>query len=266
MFSNDPPKADETRARRLADKIIREYAITRPEEIRLEDISMDRNVLVREGALSGSEAYLIRKGNKGIIRVRKDIPEAGRKRFAIAHELGHWEMHSEENQLKFCSEDDIGGYLGSPMEIEANAFASELLMPTRLVSKEFRSATPSLDLIKALSSAYNVSLTAAAVKFIQISKEDCMAIFSRDGIVRWWRKGKEYSSIPGIEKYHPLHLESEACEIFRGRKESTKMVRVPNEAWFPWMRERQGFEVYEQSIRLGNYPTILTLLWMISES
>ena len=73
---------------------------------------MDRNVLVREGALSGSEAYLIRKGNKGIIRVRKDIPEAGRKRFAIAHELGHWEMHSEETQLKFCSEDDIGGYQG----------------------------------------------------------------------------------------------------------------------------------------------------------
>lgn len=155
---------------------------------------------------------------------------------------------------------------GKPNGNRGECFRLRIAHPHSTRKSGIRSATPSLEVVKALSSTYNVSLTAAAVKFIQISKEDCMAIFSRDGIVRWWRKGKEYSSIPGIEKHHPLHVGSEASEVLRGRKESAKMVRVPNEAWFPWMRERRGFEVYEQSIRLGNYPTILTLLWVISEN
>lgn len=266
MGLNKISLANETRARRMADEIIRYYAITKPDEIRLEDISMDRNVLVREGPLTGSEAYLIRKGGKGIVRIREDIPEVGRKRFAIAHELGHWEMHSDENQMKFCTEEDMSGYQGHPMEIEANSFASELLIPTRLASKTFSSAAPSIEVVKNLSATYATSLTAAAVRFVQLSKEDCLVVFSMDGIVQWWRKGKEFSSIPGLERHHPLHPESEACEVFGGEKASAKMVRVPNEAWFPWARNNRNFEVYEQSIQLGRYSTILTLLWVISEN
>lgn len=264
MTPNDSFKANETRAKRLADELIRHYAITEPQEIRLEDISMDRNVFVREGSLKGAEAYLARKGKKGVIRIREDIPEVGRKRFAIAHELGHWEMHFEEDQLRFCSEDDIGGYRGSSLEIEANVFASELLIPTRLAGKEYRFAPPCLDTIKNLSETYNVSLTAAAVKFVQLSNEDCLAVFSKDGIVQWWRKGNGSHFIPGVEKNHPLDPESEAHEIFRGRKPSARITKVATQAWFPYLRNPESFEVNEQSIKLGNYPTILTLLWVVS--
>ncbi len=265
MVLNDASKANETKARRLADELIRYYAITEPHEIRLEDISMDRNVFVREGALKGAEAYLVRRGKKGVIRVRDNIPEVGRKRFAIAHELGHWEMHSEEDQLKYCAEDDIGGYRGSPIEIEANAFASELLIPTRLASKEFRSVPPCLDAVKTLSEAYNVSLTAATVKFVQLSNEDCLAVFSKDGIVQWWRKGKESHYVPGIEKSHPIDPESEAYEILKGKKPPARITKVPTQAWFPSIRNPEAFEVNEQSIRLGKYSTILTLLWVVSD-
>lgn len=262
MPQNNLAGANESRARRLADELIRAYSISAPSEIRLEDICMDRKVLVREGPLQGAEAYLIRKGKKGIIRVREDIPEVGRKRFAAAHELGHWEMHEGDDQFRFCTEDDIGGYQGSPLEIEANAFASELLVPTRIASKIYRSATPSLEVVRDLASTFNVSLTAAAVKFVQLSKEDCIVVFSRDGIVRWWRKGKEFSSVPGLERHHPLHEESEACEVFKEGKESAKMVKVPSEAWFPWLRSRSELEIYEQSVQLGRYRTVLSLLWI----
>ncbi len=256
--------ANETRARGMADALIRHYAITRAEEIRLEDIAMDRGVVIRVGRLKGSEAYLIRKGPKGVIRVRDDIPEAGRKRFAIAHELGHWEMHGDQSQINFCAEEDISGYQGSPMEIEANTFASEMLIPTRIAGKSFGSAEPSLTAVKDLASTFGTSLTAAAVRFVQLSKEDCLVVFSKDGIVQWWRRGREFSSIPGIERHHPLHPESEAYEVFSGRRESVKMVRVPTEAWFPWGGNRRGLEVNEQSVQLGSYQTILTLLWVLS--
>lgn len=229
----------------------------------LEDIAMDRNVLVREGSLKKSEAYLVRLKNKGVIKVRESIPERGRKRFAIAHELGHWELHYDSSQFNYCSEDDINGYQGSTHEIEANVFASELLMPTRIISPKYRTATPSIETIKQISSEFDVTLTAAAVKFVQISKEDCLVAFSKDGMVQWWRKGKEFSSIPGIERHHPLHPESEASEIYLGRPPSSKMVKVPTEAWFPYIRNRFGLEVHEQSFKLGRYSTILSILWVI---
>ncbi len=126
------PKANLTRARFTADKLIKRFAITRPEDIALEDIAMTLGILVIDDHLEGAEARLLRKGGKGIIRVKADIPEIGRRRFAIAHEIGHWELHADLSQWALCSEADVLGYSGSPPEIEANAFASGLLMPTPL--------------------------------------------------------------------------------------------------------------------------------------
>ena len=63
------------------------YGLTSPGELVLEDIALAMGVLVIEGRLDGADARLLRKGSKGIIRVKESIPERGRKRFAIAHEL-----------------------------------------------------------------------------------------------------------------------------------------------------------------------------------
>lgn len=265
MNKNSPPKANEMRARRSANDLIKHYAISSPCEIRLEDIAMDRKVFVREGELKNTDAYLLRKGNKGIIRVRDSIPEVGRKRFAIAHELGHWEMHENDTQLNFCTEENLSDYQGSPMEVEANIFASELLVPTLVARTILGSVSPSIAAAREIANTFTISLTAAAIRLVQLSREDCMAVFSSGGIVKWWRKGKEFSDLPGISKNHILHPESEASEILCGRKPSPKMVRVPNETWFPWAKNRTEFEVYEESIQLGRYSTILTILWIISD-
>nr|WP_320048799.1 ImmA/IrrE family metallo-endopeptidase [uncultured Desulfuromonas sp.] len=250
---------------RIANDLIKYYAISSPSDIRLEDIAMDRNVFVKEGDLKNSDAYLLRANNRGIVRVRNSIPELGRKRFAIAHELGHWEMHTDQSQLNFCTEDNLSDYQHSPMEIEANVFAAELLMPPQISRQILGTAPPSLELAKELAETFNTSLTASVLRLIELTKEDCLAIFSNNGIVKWWRKGKPFSNVPRIEKNHPLHVESEANEILCGKKLASRMVKVPTEAWFPWVSDKRGFEVYEQSMKLGSYPTILTLLWIIAE-
>ena len=41
------------------------------------------------------------------------------------------------------------------------------------------------------------------------------------------------------------------------------MQLVTNDVWFKDQHNGEKSEVYEQSIRLGRYPTILTLLWII---
>ena len=67
-----------------------------------------------------------------MIRTKRGIREEGRKRFAIAHELGHWFLHENESQFFVCTAEQMREYKGSPTEVEANIFASELLMPTFL--------------------------------------------------------------------------------------------------------------------------------------
>jgi len=89
-----------------AASIIQERNIRYPSEIYVRDIAMSLGALVRERELESCEARLVRKGNMGIISVNRLIPEEGRKRFAIAHEIGHFVLHTG-NQLILCDEDDM---------------------------------------------------------------------------------------------------------------------------------------------------------------
>ena len=54
-----------------------------------------------------------------------------RRRFTLAHELGHWVCQVQEGRRKpvFCRSDDVGVEEGRALEREANVFAAELLMP-----------------------------------------------------------------------------------------------------------------------------------------
>jgi len=71
---------------------------------------------------------------------------AGRKRFTICHELGHYVIHQDEVEATvFCrrvevveldsEEDGPSVGLGTELEREADAFAAAMLMPASLISE-----------------------------------------------------------------------------------------------------------------------------------
>lgn len=65
---------------------------------------------------------------------------SGRRRFTIAHELGHWYVHHEagSTEARFCRAQDTtpGVRASGALEREANAFAAELLMPAAPLGAE----------------------------------------------------------------------------------------------------------------------------------
>lgn len=250
------------RAREAAAALIKKFVITQPEEIAVEDIAMARGVVVLDGRLNGSEARLVRRKDKGIIRVRDDIPDGGRKRFAVAHELGHWELHGAISQFHECSEADLRNYSGSAPEMEANAFAGELLMPTSLFRPLCRTTEPGLGPIKELAEKFGTSLTSTAVRFVEENKENCFVVFSENDKVTWWR-AKESSPNTWIDSRQKIHTDSAAWECLHDGVASTRMQRVPTEAWFQNLRHRNYVEVYEQSMKLGHHLAILSLLWVL---
>lgn len=71
-----------------------------------------------------------------------------RKRFTIAHELGHWVLHRTGQQALFCRHGAVEEADRPELpaaEVEANAFAAALLMPADLLREHRRACSGDLE-------------------------------------------------------------------------------------------------------------------------
>jgi hypothetical protein len=138
-----------------------------------------------EGALVPNPA---RNGEWGIF-YNSAIKSKGRINFTLGHELGHYLLHrgNSSNPI-FCSRRDMWAWDSEygKMEAEANRFASQLLMPPddfRVLTSEFR--RPTLAQFEPLRDRYEVSLTAAVLKWLEMTTRRAMVVVSKDGFIDW---------------------------------------------------------------------------------
>jgi Zn-dependent peptidase ImmA (M78 family) len=75
---------------------------------------------------------------------------ASRKRFTLAHELGHWICQVVEGRSApvFCRDSDFAPEVDRAREREANVFAAELLMPVEAVRNAFVHALSARELAR----------------------------------------------------------------------------------------------------------------------
>ncbi|EOJ2288653.1 ImmA/IrrE family metallo-endopeptidase, partial [Campylobacter jejuni] len=99
---------------------------------------------------------------KKIIKIRQDNMPIQRKFFSIAHELGHWFLHSRDKIRNRYSNCDGDYYFE---EQEANAFAAELLMPFNEVAKCIMWGYSVIDLMD----RFNVSFEFASIRYDFVS-------------------------------------------------------------------------------------------------
>src|SRR5262245_21315431 len=238
-----PREIRKIRAEGTAYRITQDYCLDVAAPVPVEDIAMDRGVLCLEATLTGCLARLVRKGNRGIIRTDVRIREEGRKRFAIAHELGHWFLHEAESQIFICTAEQIRDYKGSPMEVEANLFASELLMPTGLFRPLACDVEPTLERVKSLAGIFNTSLTSTAMKFVDLNKHECVLILSTNRVVSWSKQQGNRSGLR-IEKGMKLHPDSVAFHLGSSAGE-LKPELVKPEAWITQNWYNRQIEITE---------------------
>ncbi len=79
---------------RTAQKMMEECGIDDPAEIPLELIVAGRGATLRNEPLKNSDGRIVSSKRKDIISVNSNLQFEGRRRFTIAHELGHYEMHA----------------------------------------------------------------------------------------------------------------------------------------------------------------------------
>jgi Zn-dependent peptidase ImmA (M78 family) len=142
--------------------------------------------------LDGLEGALVANTEKtqGIIVVN-NRPRPHRQKFTLGHELGHF-MIPRHNHEMACNLADLTTKENPSLnrlqriELEANAFAAELLMPT-IAMRAFGNfeSEPSMEGLIKLAEHLDVSFEACANRYVYIHPDPIAVVFSHNGIVRY---------------------------------------------------------------------------------
>lgn len=151
-------------------------------------IARELKILVVEEDLGlGMEGAMLASASRSAIVVSSRIHDPGRKRFTMAHELGHYSLHKDREELR-CSIEDLLDVAPHPANIEqeANEFAMTLLMPADDVRKQAAGDHASIEVVKRLAARYQTSLTATALRLREVSDQPIALCFVQQGRVKWF--------------------------------------------------------------------------------
>ena len=244
-----------------AEWLWRLYGFTKPEELILEDLALARGVIVTDGPLEKMEARLVRSGDKGIIRISQNVSSARQRRFAIVHELGHWQLHEKISQFFACTSDDmVASYKKSIQEGEANYFAASLLMPSNLFVVQANNKEFSFQAISNLAEYFITSLTATAIRFVDLSDDYFAIVCSEAGKIRWWRGSDCFENKFWITPGIPLSTNTVAGSLFCKKQESEGPEEIDIKAWCENSSYYESDTFIEESKYFERYNQILTLL------
>jgi len=244
-----------------AQRFLDKFGVTTPEDISLEDMAEYEDVEVTYALLKDADAHLVRVNGVGRVTINSRLKPRGVQRFALAHELGHWCLHRGLSQDFFCSADAMREYRNSGPELEANTFASELLIPKSLVAKSLLKGEPQWAAVRQLSETFAVNQVAAAVRYVELIDEPLIAVISDGRNVRWWRENRRRTGGLWLESAQNIEADSFAYYANEEAHTSPQLAEVPWDVWFPHVRTGNDRELFEVSVPVREEGVVLTLLW-----
>ncbi|XWV17680.1 MAG: ImmA/IrrE family metallo-endopeptidase [Gemmatimonas sp.] len=265
--------ANEEGARRAARDVLAELGISNyPVEPAVIANAKQLPVEYNDGFPEGVYGALWRSGNAFGIIVSNECPTAGHRRFTLAHELGHYHLDGHVEQL-FRGGDGLAPSLAGhfrgrkdPIEVEADAFAGELLVPTPFARSLLDGPSVGMRGVLRLRDAFDVSLSCAAIRYAQLADEPLVVVLSKDGVVEWtarsealWAQGG-WARRPWKQEWVPRRsgtrrLAGDAARRRTGADDSSELLACE------WCEGAPPSAVaVEEAIGLGIFDRILTIL------
>lgn len=191
-----------------------------------------------------------------------ELDSRRRQRFTVAHELGHFCIQSHKNSAVLCIAPETSwSYTDKRIEREANAFAAELLMPSRLLDPAL--ARGAVDLVKAqeIANLCDVSDLAAAIRMCETTQERAAVVMFENGRLAWHHRGKMPYGLPG--RGSPPPAASIARDVVNNGDSLTEATEVDVEGWLPLGRPDPSWgTMLESSAAVGGRSDVLTVLWL----
>jgi len=196
-----------------------------------------------------------------IVLDQRQIPT--RRRFTLAHELGHACMPGQANaaSLRCLAADLSGADTDKTTEREANEFAAELLAPRHLVGPMLTTGSVSLAKGQQVADRFEISLTAGARRVVEWAGQAAALVLCDDGHVMWSvrRSGFPYG-LPC--KGDPIPPGTLAAYTWSGETGALEPQETDAIQWLREGERQQSLTMLESAIRLGDTRQVLSLLWI----
>ena len=258
-------------ASRCAEELITELGI---ESLPIDpfEIAKSRGITIeakqtQDGGVSG---FLIRVGDEFCIGYATHIDNEGFRRFTVAHELGHYFLPNHPEQL-FPNGDGIhssyGGFCSSDMlELEADHFAANLLMPATLFKKVLsESRKQGFAAVEFMADKCQTSITSTAIRFATHSDDPVAVIVSSGDRIDYCFMSdalKEGQNFTWLKKgdYLPSNsltssFNKTASNVLGGQRKEGYLSLTE------WFDGAPDVEFKEDVVGLGSYGKSLTVLF-----
>jgi Zn-dependent peptidase ImmA (M78 family) len=248
-----------------ADRLLQEAGIDAV-PVDLYKVAEAKNVIIKEDDVEGYAGMLMVMGDVALISVNRAIRETTRKRFTIAHELGHFSIpgHIVEGGLPIqCTDSDLSmfGEKNPGREVEANYFAAELLMPRARFRKDVQKGKPTRDFLSKLCDTYDTSLTATSIRFITFRPEYAL-VCSEKCRIKWFHQGADFPLFLDTMPGSPLHEDSYAYDFFKEQAVPEDFEDVNPLAWIDDRRLKDSMTIMEMVVCMPAYDTALSFLYI----
>jgi len=213
----------------------------------------------RESRFDGFEGKLIVTDKHSLIAVNSRIQNSGRKSFTASHELGHFCCHVTLGSRSFnCSRNDLTGASQKKLEIEANQFAAEFMMPSGLSDHLIERHMCDWELINQFASVCDVSLEAAANRYVSKTSLPCAFVISENQRIKYFTSSPELIYRINMDS-RSVGKSTAAFHSHIGKNYSDDFQEVPADEWFVG-RFTPDSRILEWSLPKNSYGHVYTLL------
>ncbi|MES2580505.1 MAG: ImmA/IrrE family metallo-endopeptidase [Pseudomonadota bacterium] len=272
-----PPKAA-NRLNRILETVSSAHELNRF-PVNIEELALgvngvfgwqDKIAEIQAADIPGFEGCLVSNDTKTtwFILYNDSMKSPGRVRFTQAHELGHYILHRFQKDSFECpTAGDMCNLSTEEKDIESEAdeFASYLLMPFDDFRKQLNDSVD-LDLLGHCAIRYGVSLTAAILRWLEITEVKAVLIISRSGFMKWaWSSKTAFKAgafFRTKQNTIPIPLNSLAANELI--KQERKGVNIPGRTWF--RHAEATMDLKEMKIISDNFDYVITLLILPSVS
>src|SRR5580704_6577026 len=228
---------------------------------RLSDIAGELGLEVRYREAESYEGALLRvPGSRlGYVVLNSRIKEESRRRFTLAHEIGHHVLPGQHELSVPCVAGRIENWQRAldPIERAANRFAAEILMPREAI-REWIESEPSIDVIQSIAAACETSLSSSAVRLMTLTAFPAAVVLSQEGRVRWYTPSASF--VRWVRKGR-LNAATLAARWLRGESVPKQQPQsLPAAAWLFEKGLRPGARIWEAMVGLPTYGAVLSLL------
>jgi len=251
------------------NRVYEECGIEDPTQLPIEVIIKSKNIIIKEERIEGAEARILMKGNSGIITLNSTIDLPAKKRFILAHELGHFELHRHLKKGFNDNDETLNHWYQinfSSEEIEANEFAAEFLMPTNLFYNECKGKIFNHKVIEHLANRFQVSKTAAILKFVKKDNGNhpVFVVCCQDNKMKWFKKSEDWRYYSLFQKDFPPPYGSVAAEVFQKGMSNygdEKSQPIWKSDWFVMKDDEADSPFSEYCLYVPSLNYMISIIW-----